>query len=69
MRVIPVLPVRDPITKRYLPVEGKEVPESAYWLRRLREGDIKLAPPLATAPAPVITVDASQSATDDDGEF
>jgi hypothetical protein len=32
--------VRDPVTKRHLPEEGKDVPENTYWLRRLAEGDV-----------------------------
>lgn len=36
------LQVRDPATKRHIPVEGKEVPESSYWLRRLKCGDVVL---------------------------
>ncbi len=36
------LPVRDPATKRHLPAEGKEVPETSYWLRRLKCGDVVL---------------------------
>lgn len=36
------LQVRDPATKRLLPSDGKEVPESSYWLRRLKCGDVVL---------------------------
>lgn len=44
MFVIPVAPlVRDPISKKPLPPEGREVPESSYWLRRLRCGDVRLS--------------------------
>lgn len=32
--------VRDPIDNKPLPEEGKAVPENAYWLRRLRDGDV-----------------------------
>lgn len=32
--------VFDPATKLHLKEEGKEVPKSNYWLRRLRDGDI-----------------------------
>lgn len=32
--------VRDPKTKRHLPPEGAEVPESIFWVRRLAEGDV-----------------------------
>ncbi|MDO9714301.1 DUF2635 domain-containing protein [Paracraurococcus lichenis] len=42
MFVIPKsgLIVRDPQTFASLPVEGREVPESEYWLRRLADGDV-----------------------------
>ena len=33
-------PVRDPHTKRFLPLNGKQVPESAYWIRRVLTGDV-----------------------------
>ena len=35
--------VRDPVTKRHLPSEGKEVPSTTYWVRRLADGDVVLA--------------------------
>ena len=42
MRVKPApgLLVRDPISKRPLPPEGAEVPESSYWVRRVASGDV-----------------------------
>lgn len=33
--------VVDPATYRDLPAEGKEVPRSAYWLRRIKDGDVE----------------------------
>ena len=37
----PGLKVRDPVSKRLLPAEGLEVPETnTYWARRLRSGDV-----------------------------
>jgi hypothetical protein len=32
--------VRDPDSKQHIPAEGREVPESNYWLRRLTDGDV-----------------------------
>lgn len=32
--------VRDPVTKMPLPAEGKTVPCTSYWLRRLAAGDV-----------------------------
>jgi len=37
------LTVRDPVTKRSLPKTGAEVPETPYWHRRLRDGDVVAA--------------------------
>jgi hypothetical protein len=46
----PGLKVRDPISFLHIPETGKEVPESSYWYRRLRSGDIVVCSP----PAPVL---------------
>lgn len=46
--------VRDPAHYRPLPVEGAEVSESTYWMRRLRDGDVvqaEAAPEPAADPA------------------
>lgn len=43
MKVKPVDPaavIRDPVTKRQLPAEGADVPESSFWIRRLTGGEI-----------------------------
>lgn len=43
--------VRDPAHRgKHIPAEGLEVPATTYWLRRLRDGDVALAP------SPVVTV-------------
>ena len=34
------LKVRDPDLKDLLPEEGRNVPDSTYWRRRLRDGDV-----------------------------
>lgn len=53
----PGLEVRDPVTHKPLPAEGAAVPRSTYWLRRLADGDVVEAKPVAqraaskTAPA------------------
>ncbi|MCO6414814.1 DUF2635 domain-containing protein [Siccirubricoccus sp. KC 17139] len=46
MHVIPApgLVVLDPDTFETLPPEGRVVPPSEYWLRRLRDADVALAP-------------------------
>ena len=41
------LKVRDEASGQHLPPEGKEVPETTYWLRRLRSGDVvRIDPPV-----------------------
>ena len=35
--------VRDPRTRAKLPVDGANVPDTSYWHRRLRAGDVVLA--------------------------
>ena len=37
------LVVRDPETMRQVPDTGREVPETPYWMRRLRDGDVVTA--------------------------
>ena len=40
------LKVRDPQLLDFLPDEGREVPETTYWHRRLRDGDVvSVTPP------------------------
>ncbi len=57
-------PVRDPHTKRYLPAEGAEVPESTFWIRRLRAGDV-----VAIAEPTVIAVaESPENATEAEGK-
>ena len=41
--------VRDPITKRHIPEKGKDVPPTAYWIRRLKAGDVLEVKVLASA--------------------
>lgn len=43
--------VRDPFTHAPVPPGGRHVEASAYWLRRLRDGDVEQAePPAPDAP-------------------
>ena len=44
--------IPDPDRHDRLPEEGREVPDSDYWQRRLRDGDVVLTPPAAAPPAP-----------------
>ena len=41
--------VFDPVRREFLPETGRDVPRTAYWLRRLQEGDVVLDD--GTAPA------------------
>lgn len=45
----PGLLVRDPLTMEPLPAGGAPKPLTTYWLRRLKDGDVSLAP--ASRPA------------------
>lgn len=36
--------VRDPRDGKPLPAEGREVPLTAFWQRRLRDGDVEIIP-------------------------
>lgn len=36
--------VRDPVSRILIPVEGCEVPESSYWVRRIADGDVTQIP-------------------------
>ena len=48
-----VLKVRDPVTRRLLPEDGAEVPDTSFWRRLLRDGDVvKAAPPVVAEVAP-----------------
>ena len=42
MKVKPAegLKIRDPLSKNFIPDEGKEVPENTYWVRRVAYGDV-----------------------------
>ena len=49
--------VLHPHTRQPIPRAGMDVPEDAYWMRRLRDGDIVLA----ERPAPVSEVAAERA--------
>ena len=59
MMVKPVNPaavIRDPITRRQLPAEGGDVPESNFWVRRLLAGEVvRIDPPTVTTPVAPLT--------------
>lgn len=59
MRVKPVDPnavIRDPHTRRPLPADGGDVPESSFWLRRLKAGEIEIVRSAPTGREPVASL-------------
>ena len=46
VKAAPGLVIRDPDLKDLLPPEGRDVPDSLYWNRLLRDTDVVLATPL-----------------------
>ncbi|TPG62555.1 DUF2635 domain-containing protein [Ewingella americana] len=58
--------VRDPVKGTLLPEEGAEVPESTFWNRRLRDGDVVKAKPASTEKVTDLSTgsDKTISATD-----
>jgi hypothetical protein len=44
----PGFSIPDPDLKDRLPAEGREVPDTDFWQRRLRDGDVFLAAPPKT---------------------
>jgi hypothetical protein len=51
VKAAPGMKIRDADLKDLLPDEGRDVPDTDYWQRRLRDGDVVLAEPPAAAPA------------------
>jgi hypothetical protein len=49
----PGLVIRDPDMLDFLPEAGRAVPETDYWHRRVRDGDVIEAQPCAETPADV----------------
>lgn len=48
----PGMSIRDADLKDLLPAEGRDVPDTDYWQRRLRDGDVVAAKePVAPAPS------------------
>ena len=45
--------IRDPISRAFIPAEGKEVPRSTFWIRRLACGDVVIVEPEAPPAEPV----------------
>jgi len=45
----PGLKIRDPDLKDLIPDEGRDVPETDYWHRRIRDNDVVLVQPKKSA--------------------
>ena len=45
------LNIRDPQTGAYLPDTGQVVPRDAFWLRRIKDGDVQIEAEAPTKPA------------------
>jgi hypothetical protein len=45
VRTAPGIKIRDPDLLDFIPDEGREVPNSDFWHRRLRDGDVILGAP------------------------
>ena len=57
----PGLSIRDPDLLDLLPESGRLVPDSDYWLRRVRDKDVELAdPPAEEVKAAAPAVDAAE---------
>jgi len=55
----PGLKIFDPQLKDYLPMEGRAVPPTPFWHRRLQDGDVTLEKP-QSIPAPSAATTAAQ---------
>jgi hypothetical protein len=57
------LTIRDPDLRDYLPAEGRDVPNSEYWNRRLRDRDVVPSqPPVTPSPAAPVEPEPVQAA-------
>lgn len=52
--------VRDPRSRKVLPATGWDVPETSFWLRRVRDKDVLVEPKTAPASAPVASAVAAE---------
>lgn len=57
--------VRDPVRGKMLPETGATVPDSLFWRRRLRDGDVVIATATTTtAETTTSTADSTTTSTD-----
>lgn len=50
IRTAPGITIRDPDLLDFIPEEGREVPDSDFWQRRLRDGDVVRSVAVAADP-------------------
>ena len=65
------LSLRDPATGQILPAAGAEMPRSAFWLRRQKDGDVVEVKEAATVPpnaTPAATPDVTAEISTDTGK-
>ena len=62
VKAAPGMKIRDPDLKDLIPDEGRDVPDTDYWQRRLRDGDVVEAKPPAEVPEPPAPAPASPKA-------
>lgn len=56
--------VRDPVKGSPLPAEGAEVPDTIFWRRRLRDGDVSITEKPVTTP---VATSKSTTAKNEEG--
>ena len=47
IRTAPGIVIRDPDLMDFIPTEGREVPDTDFWHRRVRDGDVIQCAPTA----------------------
>lgn len=58
--------IRDPVRGKMLPDEGATVPDSLFWRRRLRDGDVVLATATTASTGSTATSTGSTAASSTD---
>jgi hypothetical protein len=61
VKAAPGLVIRDPVFLDLLPAEGRDVPDTPYWQKRLLDEDVVRATPPQAEPAPVEDVTQSRA--------
>ena len=64
VKAAPGMKIRDADLKDLLPDEGRDVPDSDYWQRRLRDGDVVKATPPSVEPVPTAAEPVTAASSD-----